>query len=157
MACDLQPHSPRYGLVGASRRQILNWLLGLTSGSLLATLLYPIIKYITPPEEVDEAASAIAVAKVADFASNSGKVVRFGNRPAMVVRLPSGEFRAFSAICTHLDCIVQYRPDREAIWCACHNGTFDLSGRNVAGPPPRPLEAYDVVVRGEDIILSRQA
>jgi len=142
--------------MGVSRRQILNWLLGLTSGSLLATLLYPVIKYITPPEEVDEAASAIAVAKVVDFTANSGKVVRFGNRPAMVVRLPSGEFRAFSATCTHLECVVQYRPDREAIWCACHNGTFDLSGRNVAGPPPRPLEAYEVAVRGEDIILSRK-
>ncbi len=144
-------------MAGSTRRQVLNWLLGATSGTLVGTLLFPIAKYVMPPEEVDDAASSIAVAKVADFPPNSGKVVRFGNRPAMVVRLPSGEFRAFSATCTHLDCIVQYREDKEAIWCACHNGTFDLSGRNVAGPPPRPLDAYDVVVRGEDIVLSRKA
>lgn len=144
-------------MAGATRRQVLNWLLGATSGTLVGTLLFPIVKYVMPPEEADEAAGAVAVAKVADFAANSGKVVRFGNRPAMVVRLPSGEFRAFSAICTHLDCIVQYRADREAIWCACHNGTFDLSGRNVAGPPPRPLEPYDVIVRGEDVVLTRRS
>jgi len=128
-----------------------------TSGTLIGTLLFPIIKYVMPPGEADEAAGSIAVAKVADFANNSGKVVRFGNHPAMVVRLPSGEFRAFSAVCTHLDCIVQYRADRESIWCACHNGTYDLSGRNVAGPPPRPLDQYDVVIRGEDIVLSRRS
>lgn len=141
----------------ASRRQVLNWLLGATSGTLVGTLLYPIARYVMPPAEVDEAASAMAVAKAADFAPNSGKVVRFGNRPAIVVRLASGEFRAFSAVCTHLDCIVQYRPDKEAIWCACHNGTFDLAGRNVSGPPPRPLEPYDVVVRGDDVVLARKA
>ncbi len=38
-------------------------------------------------------------------------------------------------------------PEKAHIWCACHNGHFDLN--NVAGPPPRPLDAYVVNVRGE--------
>jgi cytochrome b6-f complex iron-sulfur subunit len=143
--------------VGATRRQVLNWVLGAASGTLLGTLLFPILRYVMPPAESDESADAVTVAKVADFPPNSGKVVRFGNQPAIVVRLPSGEFRAFSAVCTHLDCIVQYRKDREVIWCACHNGTYDLSGRNIAGPPPRPLEAYDVAVRGDDVVLSHKS
>jgi cytochrome b6-f complex iron-sulfur subunit len=44
----------------------------------------------------------------------------------------------------------------QRIWCACHNGVYDLSGKNVSGPPPRPLEAYDVHVRGDEIYVSRR-
>jgi Rieske Fe-S protein len=52
---------------------------------------------------------------------------------------------------------VQYREDLSRIWCACHNGHFDLSGRNVQGPPPSPLESFVVNVRGEEIVISRDA
>ena len=51
---------------------------------------------------------------------------------------------AFSATCTHLDCIVEYRPGVKKIWCNCHDGQYDLNGRNVGGPPPRPLTPYTV-------------
>ncbi|HET8580537.1 MAG TPA: Rieske 2Fe-2S domain-containing protein, partial [Nitrospiraceae bacterium] len=65
--------------------------------------------------------------------------------------------RAFSAVCTHLACTVQYRPDLIHIWCACHNGHYDLNGINIAGPPPRPLEPYVVNVRGDKIVVSKTA
>ncbi|MDP2471857.1 MAG: Rieske 2Fe-2S domain-containing protein, partial [Candidatus Palauibacterales bacterium] len=61
-----------------------------------------------------------------------------------------------SAVCTHLSCTVQYREDLRQIWCACHNGHFDLNGRNVQGPPPRPLDAFDVNVRGDEIVVSKR-
>ena len=51
----------------------------------------------------------------------------------------------------------QYRDDIGHIWCACHNGHFDLNGRNIAGPPPEPLEAFDVAVRGNDIVVRRRS
>lgn len=63
--------------------------------------------------------------------------------------------KAFSAVCTHLECTVQYRPDMERIWCACHNGIYDLNGRNVAGPPPRPLDVFKVAVQGDDVVVSK--
>ncbi len=50
-----------------------------------------------------------------------------------------------------------YRDDFKHIWCACHNGHFDLTGRNIAGPPPRPLEEYRVEIRGEDVVVIRKA
>jgi cytochrome b6-f complex iron-sulfur subunit len=75
----------------------------------------------------------------------------------LLVRTASGELRAFSATCTHLGCIVQYRGDIGEIWCACHNGHFDLNGRNVAGPPPAPLEAFTVNVSGDQIVVSKGA
>ena len=51
---------------------------------------------------------------------------------------------------------MQYRADVHQVWCACHNGLYDLSGRNVSGPPPRPLESYEVHTSGEDIVVSRR-
>jgi Rieske Fe-S protein len=139
------------------RRRLLNWLLSLGSGGLLGVLLYPIARYVTPPAEPESTSASVVAGKLKDFPPNSGKIVRFGERPAIVVHLATGEFRAFSASCTHLNCTVQYRADREQIWCACHNGTFDLTGRNVGGPPPRPLDAFDVGVRGDDVVVTRKA
>jgi cytochrome b6-f complex iron-sulfur subunit len=51
---------------------------------------------------------------------------------------------------------VQYREDLQHIWCACHNGHYGLSGENIAGPPPRPLEEYAVNIRGDEIIVSKR-
>ncbi len=70
------------------------------------------------------------------------------------------EVRAFNAICTHTDCTVEFLPEKGVIFCACHGGTYDLNGRNISGPPPRPLEEYNVTLRGEtpgqeDIVVSR--
>jgi Rieske Fe-S protein len=68
--------------------------------------------------------------------------------------------RAFNALCTHIDCTVKYRADKGDIFCACHEGVYDLNGRNISGPPPRPLEVYKVTLRGErgqeEIVVSRQ-
>jgi cytochrome b6-f complex iron-sulfur subunit len=89
-----------------------------------------------------------------DVPSNFGRIFKFGSRPGILVRTPSGELRAFSARCTHLDCTVQYREDLSHIWCACHNGHFDLNGRNIAGPPPEPLQTFDVNERGGQIVVS---
>jgi Rieske Fe-S protein len=140
-----------------SRRGVLGWLLGTSGATLLGVLLYPILRYILPPAQPEAAASAVVAGKTKDFPPNSGKVVRFGTRPAIVVRLATGDFRAFSAVCTHLQCTVQYRADLEVVWCACHNGRFDLTGRNVGGPPPRPLDQLEVAVRGDDVVVSRKS
>jgi Rieske Fe-S protein len=87
---------------------------------------------------------------------NSGKIFRFGSRPGLLILNSDGAYRALSATCTHLGCTVQYRPDLREIWCACHNGTYDLNGRNISGPPPRPLDLFDVHVRGDEIVVNRK-
>jgi Rieske Fe-S protein len=67
------------------------------------------------------------------------------------------EWKAYSGICTHLNCTVQFKDNTRQIWCACHNGLYDLNGKVVSGPPPRPLEEFTVRVRGDEVIISRQA
>lgn len=131
----------------------------LLAGGFMATaaaFIYPVLRYFVPPQTADLGGDSVVAGKVGDLAPNSGKVFRFGSRPGLLIRTAEGEYRAMSAVCTHLSCTVQYRPDMREVWCACHNGTYNIDGRNISGPPPRPLEAYNVQVRGDEIFVSRR-
>lgn len=139
------------------RRQFLNVFLKGSVLAWVASVLYPVFRYVTPAEQTEAEVSSVKVALLSELPPNSGRIVKFGSKPVIVLRKPDGEFSAFSAKCTHLDCIVQYRPDLQRVWCACHNGQYDLNGINVAGPPPRPLDRLDVRVAGEEIYVSRKA
>jgi Rieske Fe-S protein len=71
--------------------------------------------------------------------------------PAILIRLPEGELRAFSQKCTHLGCVVYF--DREQMICPCHDGVFDAgSGSVIAGPPQRPLVRIAVEARDDGMI-----
>jgi Rieske Fe-S protein len=141
-----------------SRRSFINWFLGTSVGAFLLTVLYPVSRYLIPPPVAESTSARVTLPiNPADVKPNSGQIFRFGNRPGILIRTPAGDLRAFSAVCTHLACTVQYRPDLRHIWCACHNGHFDLQGDNIAGPPPRSLEQYVVNVRGDQIVVSKHA
>lgn len=139
------------------RRDLLTWLLGSWLAGVVGSVIYPISRYLVPPDVAEAAPPSVNAGRAADIAPNTGKIVPFGTQPVIVVRTSTGELRAFSGTCTHLSCTVQYRPDLERIWCACHNGHYDLTGRNVEGPPPRPLDRYDVVLKGDDVLVVRRA
>jgi Rieske Fe-S protein len=138
------------------RRDVLKYILGGGVVAWLASVLYPLIEYMIPPHQSEVEVSSVKAGKVSAMEKDSGTIVRFGNRPVILIRTASGDFRAFSATCTHLDCTVQYRKDFGVIWCACHNGKYDLTGRNISGPPPRPLEEYRVVLQGDEILISKK-
>ena len=148
-------HNPSEGV--ESRRRWITLLLGSGVLASIASFLYPAIRYMIPPPVGESTSRSVVAANVNELKNNSGKIFKFGSKPAILVRTPDGEYRAFTAVCTHLNCTVQYRSDLHEIWCACHNGLYDLSGRNISGPPPRPLEAYEVHVQGEDVVVSRSA
>ncbi|HSG81324.1 MAG TPA: Rieske 2Fe-2S domain-containing protein [Gemmatimonadota bacterium] len=143
---------------GQSRRGFVNWLLGTGIGGLLLAVLYPVTRYLIPPASGESAAATVTLSiRPEDIPPNSGQIFKFGSQPGILIRTSSGELRAFSAACTHLGCIVQYRGDLSHVWCACHNGHFDLNGRNIEGPPPGPLETFVVNVRNDEIVVSRGA
>lgn len=140
---------------GFSRREFLATLLNGGVVALLGATLYPILRYLWPPKGAEASVSSVVAAKVGELAANSAKIFRFGNRPGLLIQTALGETKAFSAVCTHLNCTVQYDPEAGIILCACHNGKFDLNGQVISGPPPKPLEAYEVKVRGEEIVVSK--
>jgi cytochrome b6-f complex iron-sulfur subunit len=137
------------------RRGFLETVLGTGLFGLAAAVLYPAWRFVFPSRNVRVAEEAVSAGMVDDFPPNSGTLFRFGEEAALLVRTPDGEFRAFIGTCTHLGCNVEYRADLSLIWCACHDGRFDLSGKNIMGPPPRPLQSLTVQLRDDEIMVSR--
>jgi len=142
---------------GSTRRDFLNWFVGTTAGAFIISVLYPLSRYLIPPKSEESSARTVTLSiKPQEVKPNSGQIFRFGSQPAILIDTPDGQLKAFTATCTHLGCIVQYRSDLSQIWCACHNGHFNLNGKNVEGPPPKPLEEYTVNVRGDQIVVSKK-
>ena len=140
------------------RRNFLNWFLATSAGAFAIAVLYPLSRYLIPPKVEESTAKTVTLSvKPADVKVNSGEIFSFGSQPEILFRTQANELKAFSAVCTHLSCIVQYRSDVSHIWCACHNGHYDLNGKNIIGPPPKPLEEFVVNVKGDQIVVSKSA
>ena len=143
-----------------------NWLLHalqVTIAASWAAIFYPVARFLRPRATTNSGAmEVVAPYRVnelkADAAGNWPPPFNFDGQPCLLVRTPEGEVRAFNAICTHAGCTVEFQPAKADIFCNCHSGVYDLNGRNVSGPPPRPLEAYKVTLRGnpgqEEIVVS---
>jgi cytochrome b6-f complex iron-sulfur subunit len=137
-----------------TRRQFITWLsrafLGLwglgAAGVAAAYLRAP-----TGGERVAE--RLVRVGLLDDFRIGEGRLIRHGTTPFYVVRVDATQVVALSAVCTHVRCILDYDSRRRTLVCPCHDGSFDLSGTVLAGPPPRPLPAYDVSVRAGEIFV----
>jgi Rieske Fe-S protein len=158
MAADQNP-IPALGPSEFDRRTFLDALLGVGFVSTAAAIAYPVSQYLVPPATGEPAAQSATAGRAAALRPNTAAIFKFGSKPGIVVRTPDGEVRAFSAVCTHLDCTVQFKSDTSQLWCACHNGTYDMGGNVVSGPPPRGLEQFVVNIRGEgddaEIVVSR--
>lgn len=140
-----------------ARRRFIELILGSGLIASAVSFLYPIFKYLIPPKLPDFPNEAVLAAHASGIKPNQGIIFRFGNKPGLLIEPAPGEYTAMIAVCTHLGCTVQYRSDLHEVWCPCHNGKYDIHGRNISGPPPRPLEALDVQVRGDEIFVRRKA
>ena len=136
---------------GQRRRNFLTWFLGASTTALFASIAYPVARFLGTPVQPEAATSQVQVGPTndPDLVEKGFKIVRFGNEPVIVIKLSETDIRAFSAVCTHLACIVEYRKGKRDIFCNCHNGEYDLQGRNIGGPPPRPLKPYQVHILDE--------
>lgn len=145
------------------RRSFVNWFLGTSLGALCVSVVYPVIRFVSPPNVPEATTNQVNAGLTTDpeMMEKKFKIVRFGADPVILVHAGEEDYRAFAATCTHLDCVVEYQDAQRRIWCNCHNGEYDLQGRNVAGPPPKPLEVFTVHVERKSpgaagtIIVSR--
>lgn len=120
--------------------------------------LYPVCRYLLPTESDQEktVVESVTVCKEEDLPPGTGKNFKFGHKPALVTHTSDGDLHAFIAICTHLGCTVQFNGNKDLIWCACHGGAYDpSSGKNVQGPPPKPLAPLKVARVNGSIVVSR--
>jgi len=137
-----------------SRRRFINTLLGIGGIGTAGSIAYPILNYVIPPESGEPIVTSLKAGRLDEFEINNAKIIKFGRTPVILIREDKGNMIALAATCTHLDCIVQYRKDKKQIICACHNGIYDLKGRNISGPPPKPLEEFTVTIVNEEVIIS---
>jgi cytochrome b6-f complex iron-sulfur subunit len=135
-----------------TRRTFIDWLL---AGGLLAwglSFVAPVLSYVWPAQSRGPSAQSVSAGKEKDFSNWDSKMVAVGSHPVMVIRTPQG-FKAYSAICTHLGCIVGWNAAQHQIDCPCHAGVFDINGRVVSGPPPKPLAEYNVMVVNGEVMV----
>ena len=137
------------------RRSFLNIFLGTTLTAFAGAVFYPVLRFLSPPKVPEAAGSRVLAATRPEMMESGWKIFPFGQEPGILVEVNPGEYRAFTATCTHLDCTVQFDGETRRIWCPCHNGWYDLEGRNVAGPPPKPLTPFVVQVVDDDIFVLR--
>jgi Rieske Fe-S protein len=135
---------------GVARRDFLSASVGGSAAALAVASGYPVVRYLEPPPEA--VAAPTAVGKLEDFPVGSVRQVLAAERPVFILRSAT-EVRAFSAICTHLQCVVQYAADRKRFECPCHGGVYALDGTNVEGPPPRPLRELEVTVTEGTVLV----
>jgi cytochrome b6-f complex iron-sulfur subunit len=79
--------------------------------------------------------------------------MELGGQKILVLRTNEG-VAAFSRRCTDLGCLVSWNREREEFLCPCHQGVFDKTGQNIAGPPPRPLDRFQIVKKGEQLYVN---
>lgn len=139
------------------RRNFLKFFLSGGLAGFAAITIYPVLSFLNPPKQTEVEVTNVVVGKVDDIKPGESKIIRFGNKPVIIIRKDDGKFTALSATCTHLDCTVQYKRDEKIIWCACHNGKYDLYGKNVSGPPPKPLTKFNVAIKNDELIVSKEA
>jgi len=139
-----------------ARRSLLNWLLGAGVLGWVVSLLYPVLRYLRPLSEAGAGSPLrLTTEELATLGKSHFVIARSGTRKVIVFEA-GGELRALDAKCTHEGCTVQFVPGDSLLWCACHNGKFDLDGRVLSGPPPRPLVKGIAAREGNDVVLTME-
>lgn len=139
------------------RRNVLSKLLVAWGALLLAPIVKVIAEFVTPPKGTDRGAESVLIASVDDLSMNSARIFKVNKEPVILVHTSTGQYRAFNARCTHLGCVVQYSTadGPPGFTCNCHGSEFDITGKNIDGPAPRPLVPYRVIVRESSIFVTK--
>lgn len=133
------------------RRGFLLSLISIFGLTALSSLVYSAFRYLLPSEGVS-LSSSIRLRRE-EVPSGRAKELLLNNKPVVVINIPGKGYVVLSRICTHLGCLVQYDSEKRLFVCPCHAGVYDLEGKVISGPPPRPLERIPVKVEGEEIII----
>lgn len=139
-----------------TRRKSIQILLGFSVVSTLGGIVGPILAYLLPRSADTGAGGPVNVGKVDDFAPGSGSIVSVNDKPVIVVNDKNGGLKAFSAICTHLGCVVAWDQHKNVIHCPCHEGIFNpTTGAVVSGPPPSPLSGYELAIKDGQVLIGK--
>jgi cytochrome b6-f complex iron-sulfur subunit len=140
-----------------SRRHFIDLLLGASALGWLASVAYPVIRYLKPlPQSGATGPTRLTREETAKLDEKRFVIVPVSGQRVIVFQ-SEDQLYAFSAKCTHEGCTITYQPGQSVLWCPCHDGRFDLTGRVLSGPPPQPLAKF-IAQRQPDgaIVISEQ-
>jgi Rieske Fe-S protein len=141
---------------GTTRREFLGTLAGVWAVLCALPLFGIIFQFITPTADSSSGRERLRVGSTGDVEPGATRIVRFKKEPVILIHTVSGQFRAFSARCTHLGCVVQLQNDGEPHFaCNCHGSQFDINGKNIVGPASRPLPPFRVSIEGTSVYLTK--
>lgn len=143
-----------YSLI--SRRTFLNTLFGGWLGAVLSGGIYAFLKFIFPTVGKEPDFVVLSKADFLDIPGNTVKTFAWGGKPGFFLKKNDGTMLALKGVCTHMECNISYVPDTKRFYCACHNGWFDDNGRNIEGPPPKPLESFDITIVGPKLVIAKK-
>jgi len=136
------------------RRTFLEWLVkGFLSLWGLGAAAVGISFLKAPGDERRPSQGRVACGPLSSLPVGGARFIRHGAGPLLVVRASEAQLQAFSAICTHLRCVLEWDEATQSILCPCHAGSFDRHGNVLGGPPTVPLRQYPVDVRADEIIV----
>ena len=104
----------------------------------------------TPPGSQLGTAGGTALASLADIPVGGAVSATLDGQPIILAQPEAGTVVGLSAVCTHQQCTVA--PDDGRLLCPCHGSVYDLTGGNVSGPAPRPLDSVPVHIAGSDVL-----
>lgn len=141
-----------------TRRRLLAVFLNALVALIGAVLAVPAVGYVFSPARRRTPDSWAFLGNVGEFPLNEPRLTHFAapragawmreppHRAVYVVNRGEDQFTVYDVHCTHLGCPVQYNAAVGRYFSPCHGGVFDADGRVLAGPPPRPLDRYEVKV-----------
>lgn len=133
------------------RRRFLGILLAVLGSTALGSFAYPLLRFVAAPAR-DAKPKSISIKK-SDINLGEARDFVLNNKPVIIINRYEKGYVAFSKVCTHLGCLIEYDRGQRRLVCPCHAGTFDLEGNVLSGPPPKPLSVVPLRVEGEFIIL----
>jgi menaquinol-cytochrome c reductase iron-sulfur subunit len=148
-----------------TRREFFGRAIGTIIGLIGIGLSVPLLGYAIFPTLKKREESWSEVGTVDELAVNrpkefevvysvkSGWMTSDSVRSVWAFRTPDGEVVAYSPICPHLGCGYRWESERGEFLCPCHNSVFDLSGRVLAGPAPRPLDTLPIRLDGKRLFV----
>ena len=137
-----------------SRRQLMMLGTGLGAGVVGLMLSTPALGFLLSPLFIQRRVQWVTVGPIdtvpvgtptpliAELPADEGWPTPPQPRVVYVLKKDDGSMRAFSNICTHMQCDVHWEPRLGQFLCPCHGGLYDIDGNNVGGPPPEPLPQW---------------
>ena len=128
-----------------TRRDFLGLVIRFGLFATLAGMILPALSYLAPITKRGPTGGLVDAAGIDEIPVGAAKKVIVAGSAVIIIRTAQS-FKAFSAVCTHLGCLVGWDHARQQIVCPCHGGIYDVEGKVVSGPPPKALPSYEVSV-----------